>query len=75
MGRHRNAARQPKGKAMLKIVYHCGPFKNEFGLADPAKMAPLDMQPNKVLRAVLSHSRSVDCRKEAQRLLADRVAV
>lgn len=57
---------------MLKVVYHYGPFKNEFGFADPAKMAPLDMQSYDVLRAITKHSCSVDCRKEASAILESR---
>lgn len=58
---------------MIKVTYFNGPFKNEFGFADPAKMAPLDMQPDDVLRLVERHSRSVDARKEARAILESRV--
>ena len=54
---------------MINVVYYNGPFKNEFGFADPAKMAPLDMQSRRVLELVAMHSRCVDWRKEAKRLM------
>lgn len=59
---------------MLHPVYFFGPFKNVFGFADPCRFAPLDMQPDNVLRAVTRHSLSCDARKEAVALLAERGA-
>lgn len=58
---------------MIKPVYYFGPHKNTFGFADPAIMAPLDMQPCDVLRLVARHSLSVDARKEARAILESRV--
>ena len=55
----------------LEPVYYFGPHKNIFGFADPAKFAPLDLQPEDVLRAVVKHSLSHDARKEAKALLGD----
>lgn len=59
---------------ILKITYFQGPFKNEFGLADAGKMAPVDMQPDAVLVAITKHTLSADYRKEARAELDARAA-